>query len=290
MMGGVPEKRRNMDVINPRGPHGTSKIAWNTKMFARATAALITSVILTVLVCAGCRPQEKHFWFTHCEGPEFRDVSLDRSYGTSPPGEIVKVTDQLILAPPKAYFPHYFGDDPKRPECKSTSDLPRVTAASFSFRASTLHAIPIRELKEGFDPDAVYVTITWQTQELDYANQEEYFARENGKPDLRWPGMKEAVESGLRCYGKGPCYGSTVNGGSPDVLLNVIGANVGVIAEYYSPKYGGIEIGWTTSGANISQWKPIATQIYAYLDGWNALRPDFSSKQCHDIPIFDRKS
>ena len=221
---------------------------------------------------------QKHSWFTHCEGPEFRDVTKDPAYGQSAPGVIVKINNNLILAPPASVFPHYLGDDAKGLECRSINDLPQVTNASFRIRASALRG-PEPSRDETFDPDVVSVHVMPEVQApsgepsmIEKEHQED-FERSKAKG---YP-VAAITEYGLRCYGFPTaaitCFGSTTDAPTPDVVIGVIlGMKEGVHANYYSSKYGGIGISWLTGTDTLPKWKAIATQIFADLDSWNALQ------------------
>jgi hypothetical protein len=220
----------------------------------------------------------KPFWFTQCEGVDFRDVTKDPGYGSSKPAVIVRVTDQLILAPPASVFPHYLGDNPKGPDCRHIDDLPQVTTAYFTIRASTLRGpdpatLPKPEGKP--DPDLVKVYVMGGSQvtvrdlsKLEDERRAEY-EQEKSKGH-----QVATTEYGLRCYGYPnlamSCFGSTTGASSPNFSATVSGLVIGVQAHYLSQKYGGVEIDWLTGHDALPKWMDIANQIAVDLDQWNA--------------------
>jgi hypothetical protein len=222
--------------------------------------------------------QETHFWFTHCEGAEFRDVTADPSYGGGKPGVIVRINDNLILAPPESVFPHYLGADAKGPECKRIDDLPPVTNLSFRLRASTLRG-PEPTTDEKFDPDIVGVFIVPKIQApaRDPIEIEKSIRASHEDSKAKGYPVEEKDYFGLRCFGfprvSMTCFGSTTGAPEPDVVLSILeGQNVAIHADYYSPKYGGIGIIWLTGRESLLKWKSIASRIGVNLDEWNARR------------------
>jgi hypothetical protein len=105
----------------------------------REGACLLAVAAVIAFAVSGCSRQGKRdgsatseapVWFTHCEGPEFRDVTVDPNYGSGPPGEIVKINERLVLVPPARMSPTYFGENPKSKVCRSKKDLTPVTFAA----------------------------------------------------------------------------------------------------------------------------------------------------------------
>lgn len=257
----------------------------------RGKLALGAIVFLSILVVAFFSPirkgmqedspsNEKPFWFTSCEGPAFRDVRKEPGYGDSRVGMIVRVTNELILAPPANVFPHYLGYDPKGPLCKQIEDLPRVTMASFTMRASTLRGPdPSSIRKSTFDPDLVTVQVMAGVQITagDPATAEVAAIERYSKDKLQGRPVEQKDEYGLRCYGYPTvamtCFGSSAGGLSPDVALTVnMLMSQGLHAAYVTPKYGRVEIAWLTGNDTLFRWKEIAHQVFLDLDTWNALR------------------
>jgi hypothetical protein len=252
--------------------------------------ARLIQIIVVILVTAACTccggtgeqssGSNAHFWFTHCEGTEFRDVTKEPGYGESKAAVIVRINNNLILAPPPSVFPQYMGDDAKGPECRRIDDLPQVTNASFRFRASTLRG-PLPTTDPKADPDVVMVYVMPKIQ----APAAFPFTMEKDEQDSfedskrRGYQVEKADKYGLRCYGfprvSMTCFGSTSDAASPDIVISVaVGATLGLRAQYLSPKYGGIGIIWITGTENLSRWKAIANRIYTDIDEWNALRQD----------------
>ncbi len=236
-----------------------------------------------VVTCPGCGSPDqasanaKRVWFTHCEGPEFRDVTKSPNYGAATPGVIVKITNQLIFAPPPSVFPHYLGDDPKSLKCRHIDDLPQVTTASFQIRASTLTGPESPTVVGAFDPDLVKIYVMGKVQvkardpSVVEREQEDDYNRSKSKG---YP-VEKVDQFGLRCHGfpriSMICIGSTA--GAPTVVLSTQpGLSQGLRATYYSQKYGGIEIDWLTSLDNLPRWSDVARQIFTDLDNWNALQ------------------
>lgn len=255
---------------------------WRGKVGLGVISLAILAIVamLNPIRQSDSRGDLKHFWFTHCEGAEFRDVTKDPSYGESNPGVVVRINNNLILALPASVFPHYLGDDAKGPECRSINDLPQVTNASFRIRASTLQG-PEPTKGNTFDPDVVkvYVMPKVQAPAGDPSMIEKYQQDDFERSKSKGYSVEKTNKYGLRCYGfprvSITCFGSTTDAQTPDVVIGVIvGMNEGLHANYYSPKYGGIGISWLTGTETLPKWKAIATQIFADLDKWNALQQE----------------
>jgi hypothetical protein len=46
-----------------------------------------------------------------------------------------------------------------------------------------------------------------------------------------------------------------------------------VVAEYFSPAYGGMEIAWRTPLRNLPQWKEIDQKAWSLVGEWNRTPP-----------------
>jgi hypothetical protein len=241
-----------------------------------ATAIRFITLLCILAALSSCDNDRKPFWFTRCEGSDFRDVAKDSSYGDYPTGVVVRLTDQLILAPPKNFYPHYIGEDPTALKCTRLADLPQVSAAQFSFRASSLGGYENSQVPGSYtsDTDVVLVTIQRDPEGAATSTSSEYerwTAARDRPTDQSDEFIREVVRSGLRCYGlEALCFGSSVEG--QPVNLRLVAARGWFSVVLDSPKYAGVSIEWTANGANILRWKAITNQIPIYLDRWNARR------------------
>lgn len=104
---------------------------------------------------------------------------------------------------------------------------------------------------------------------------------------------KYAEKYGLRCFNLPPlhtdkrtCYGLRDAALGEYILLDITVPPYEdwikyphMQAEYFSPKYGGVEILWRAHMKNFARWQDIDSQIWKFIEAWNISQPARQKKQ-----------
>jgi hypothetical protein len=109
------------------------------------------------------------------------------------------------------------------------------------------------------------------------------FPRASTGPYRSFDPEKYEEKYGLRCYEQMDrdddqqwCYGKRDSDLDEYLLLTAMVPPYRphhvfpmMTTEYFSPKYGGVEISWRTHMKNWPRWREIDAQIWKYIDAWN---------------------
>jgi hypothetical protein len=231
-------------------------------------------------------PQLKLGWVTNCTGPEFS------RYGTAGPGPdrpVFKITDQLVLAVPKTYFPRAASMSLGPDKCKKISDLPPAHFVQFLLQGNWSAGyrpqdIPtFRDGTKRFWPDRVFVRI--EPEHVNTLSPEEQRKGAQLGWDMRHdPTEKKFEVNGLRCsvpkWMTSGAYFCRAPGGAadpdadPEVLTlkyfpNSATPFILVQANYRSPRYGKTHLYWQVWTSDIAHALEIDSAIWKSLSEWN---------------------
>jgi hypothetical protein len=205
----------------------------------------------------------------------------------------VKLKDNLVLQIPEGYGGVWSDHcDLGLYDIKNLDKIPYAESAGFGFHMPDFK--PLSAI-----PNNTGVPFASSVQVFDIY-VEPMNQMEQGAPGKYPPNMFERIQAGaypsidpkkyeevygLRCYEKLDkttdnqiCYGIRTSGLGFDeyILLNIktppfqqITVYPIMQAVYFTPKYGGIEIGWRTHMDNFPKWREIDAHIWKLIDEWN---------------------
>jgi hypothetical protein len=202
----------------------------------------------------------------------------------------IKVTDSLIVSVPVKYIRY------ELLTCgTATNGVPRdgptgTVSLSFDFFLPDFSGFTYERLRESFDVNEVHVGSVVSTREVGFGPK-----RPAPEPSQELENFINAHEAdpknyrnmyGLRCYdGKVLkdriyCYSERGGQGSGGIFLivDVPPYARGVVdplmrADYFSRRYGGIEVDWWSNVENLPHWWDIDTEIWTRLAAWNVAHP-----------------
>lgn len=234
---------------------------------------LTVALAVCVLAVAGCNRKS---------GPGTRAPTAQRPrewpQGRAAP---VKITDQLTLAIPLQYERSAIepGGPPPAPAAPSGHG-----EVHFDFFLPDFSGYTLQNYRNDSDPNKVEVAYVHagNPHEADPDAPGEY------PPNMLKRSLKESLdpghyrdEYGLRCYqgrlstSRITCYGPRDAAGE-DIMLTALvppyPADVTfpeIQARYFSRRYGGVRISWSTHVRNLPRWREIDTRIWKFIDAWN---------------------
>jgi hypothetical protein len=198
----------------------------------------------------------------------------------------IKVTDSLIVSVPVKYIRY------ELLTCgTATNDVARdgptgTVSLSFDFFLPDFSGFTYKRLREPFDVNEVHIGSVVSEREVGFGPK-----RPAPEPSQELENFINAHEAdpkkyrdmyGLRCYeGKVLkdrifCFSARGGQGSGGIFLivEVPPYARGVVdplmrADYFSRRYGGIEVDWWSNVKNLPHWRDIDTKIWTRLAAWN---------------------
>lgn len=258
--------------------------------------ALIAAFIITSL--SACNPNA----FSE---PQMLDVPkkpgqiLDpnSSFVKTWPGKpsLVKLKDNLVLSIPPQH--HQFwtqrhwitGVDSSNRPPMTAKELPYAPSAGFMMHMPDFGGFTYENYLKEFDEDMVEI---WQIAPASMDVMKpgavgryppNMFERITTKPYQRFDPEIYEEKFGLRCSkntgdpdNKHTCWGIRDSNLKEMMLLDVsMPPNPNWMSFplmktiYFSPQYGGVEIGWRAHVKHLPRWREIDAQIWKYIDHWN---------------------
>jgi hypothetical protein len=197
----------------------------------------------------------------------------------------IRVTDSLILSVPVKYVRY------ELLTCGSTTNgIPRdgpsgSASVSFDFFMPDFTAYTIARLRRPFDVNEVKVAYVTSPKEIEpHPEHPTNYPSNQLKNVLRYLANAKKYRDmyGLRCYEarilkttmycysirpveehEGLLFSVTVPPYAPGLV------NPQMSTEYFSNRYGGVEIAWRTNVKNMPRWRAIDSQVWKFLAAWN---------------------
>ena len=236
-------------------------------------------------------------WVTNCIGSEF--VALKDFDGKPDPARraVFRINGQLVLSIPISQSPYGMSLDRTPMKCEKIANLPITSFVHFALQArgSASPGEGSSQRINGADgPSTVspdYLNVRIDLRGPDAAepgaagsfppNVEERIEGGNAYPSLRQYVESQSFED-LHCSRIGPggdwqCLGKRHEGGAPEIFFKYSEFPpdrrfVQIYANYYSTKYGGIDVNWHTVTSSVSNWREIDDEVWKHLDEWNLER------------------
>jgi hypothetical protein len=199
----------------------------------------------------------------------------------------IKITDRLVLAIPMKYLRYEWLDCRKsQAEIESRREsLPLNAGAGFDFFLPDFSGFNMKRFQESFSPDEVHVAYVVSASEIEAAPTPPYPSKQlrNVLKLLADPKRYRDIY-GLRCYdgrilkNTMYCYSANTEEGHKGILLFVAVPPYGpgvvnpqMWTDYFSKRYGGIEIYWRANVRNLPRWRAIDARIWKFLAAWNVV-------------------
>jgi hypothetical protein len=255
---------------------------------------LLTYALVAGALLAGCdrmssNPALLNGWVTNCVGPPFE------RFGPPGPGverPVFKLTNELVLAVPRAVHPSANAIQREPRECRVKTDLPEAQFLDLYLQGNwsedyPLQAVPVAQGLAQFRPDLLWVHLQRAYPDL-YTPEEWKKIKKIQQEALSelYFGTKQI--GGLTClkpkFGTGfPCTGKRSEQ-DPDItaLTYYDYANTSfvlVAADYNSSHYGGVHVHWQIWINDVSKSLTIDRAVWNLLSAWNLLEPMQSDQQ-----------
>ena len=201
----------------------------------------------------------------------------------------IKVTERLSVSVPVIYIRY------ELLTCGATTNgVPRggptdSTLAAFDFFMPDFSGFTMQRLRERFDVNEVHVAYVSSPRGIEARpDHPTNYASNQLKNVLRYLANPKKYRDmyGLRCYEARIlkttmyCYGARAGKEDEGILLDVpvppypLGlVNPQMRTEYFSDRYGGVEVAWYTNSKNLPSWRKIDDQIWKFLATWNVAHP-----------------
>jgi len=202
----------------------------------------------------------------------------------------IKITDSLIVSVPVKYIRY------ELLTCGATANgIPRdgppsSKSINFDFFLPNLSGFTVKSVREPFSVNEVHVASVASAAQAGFGPKRP--APDSSEQIKNFINGHEANPSkyrdidGLRCYEGGIlknrnfCY-SRRTGQDAHAIFLIVDVppyarglvNPLMRADYYSSRYGGIEINWWANAENLPHWRDIDAQIWRLLAEWNVARP-----------------
>jgi hypothetical protein len=265
-----------------------------------------SAITALILVCSACVADSQEDPTVQPPLKPGHGLDPNSLYARTWPGKpsLVKLKDELILSIPPQY--HQFwtqrhwstGIDSSFRPPMALEKLPYAKSAGF-----TMHLPDF----EGYTPDNYLVDFDKNRVEVIEIAAAPMGYMKLGAPGSHSPNQFQRVSTGpyrlfdpdkyeekysLRCYEKRDpesknqyCYGKRDSDLDEYLLLDVMFPPYEswirfplMQTQYFSPKYGGLEIIWRSQMQNFPRWREIDAQVWKYIDAWNiAPKNPFSS-------------
>jgi hypothetical protein len=197
----------------------------------------------------------------------------------------VKITDSLILSVPVKYIRYELltcGAD--------TNGIPRdgppgSALVSFDFFMPDFSGYTIARLRQPFDVNEVHVAYVTSPKEIEpHHEHPTNYPSNQLRNVLRYLANPREYQDmyGLRCYEDRIlkdtiyCYSAQAVEGHEGLLLKVMVppyalgvVNPQMTTEYFSNRYGGVEVAWRTNVKNLPRWREINDQVWKFIAAWN---------------------
>jgi hypothetical protein len=229
-----------------------------------------------------------------------QNLDPDSLYAKAWPGKpsLTKLNDNLILQTPPQFHQFWNQRDPftgrdlvARPPME-LEKIPKSNNAGFVMHLPDYEGYRPDNYLNKFDEDEVFV---YQIQPASMSSMEadgagtyppnSFKRMSSGKHRLFDP-EKFEEKHGLRCYDvnlgtnkRQFCYGRRKSEFEEYLILNVLVPPYGdwiayplMSTNYFTPRYGGLEIAWRAHAKHIQHWQAIDAQIWKYIDAWNIAR------------------
>lgn len=208
---------------------------------------------------------------------------------------LVKLKDNLVLSIPPQH--HQFwtqrdwltGRDLANRPPMTAQELPYSKSAGFHMQMPDFSGFTYENYLKEFDEDTVLV---WEISPASMdavkpgatgSYPPNVFNRIMTKPSQRFDLEKYEEKFGLRCFkelqdpdNRYTCWGARGSDLDEMILLRVSMpphpdwmSNPSMQTLYFSPKYGGLEVGWRAHVKHLPRWREIDAQIWKYIDQWN---------------------
>jgi hypothetical protein len=202
----------------------------------------------------------------------------------------IKITDSLVLSIPLKYLRYEWL---ACRESASTIEKNRdmlarrtgITGAGFDFFLPDFGGYTIERFRKPFSVDEVQVAYVESAKEIEVdPNHPAHYPSNQLKNMLRVLADPDKYQDiyGLRCYDARIlkttiyCYSPHAGKDHKGILffVTVPPYGPGVVnpqmwTDYFSKRYGGIEIYWRTNVKNLPHWRAIDAQIWKFLAAWN---------------------
>lgn len=228
----------------------------------------------------GAKPRSSRWqWgWANCAGPEFKRFALNSGTGPGPELPVFKLNRQFVLAVPKKYWPNAgsLGHEPR--SCTKLSDLLTHQHLYFYVLGDWIAGTKPNNVISANVPQAG-VRYEWLTVRIDRALPEPQRTAE----ELRsWHDFErrrdEEFAAAAQEIGELRCADYWCKGfnGFETVQLRYWPRDgfFEVHANYNSPRYGGLQVWWTTSVSDLAQWQSIEHEIWKLIAEWNVLGND----------------
>ena len=249
------------------------------------------------LVCSACVADPQKDLFVQPPLKPGQVLDPDSQYAKEWPGKpsLVKLKDNLILAIPPQH--HQFWTQRHWLTRIDTSFRPPYPLAKLPYAESAGFTMHMPDFM-GYTPDNYLMDFDENVVMVNYISPEPMNAMEPGAPGAYPPNMFPRISTGpyrrfdpdkfeekygLRCYAQQPgdgdrqdCYGKRDSDLDEYILLKVMippyeqsSLFPMMSAKYFSPRYGGVEIAWSSHMRNWPRWREIDAQIWKYIAAWN---------------------
>jgi hypothetical protein len=205
----------------------------------------------------------------------------------------IKVTNSLILSIPLKYLQYEWvscreSSKEIAAQRESLAKITGIRGAGFDFFLPDFSGYTVRRLQKPYDVDKVQVSYVVSAKGIGFDPRDpaklESHQFEN---ELRVLADVSRYRDmyGLRCYegktlkSREFCYSANAGEQHKGILLTVDVAPYGpgvinpqVSTEYYSRRYGGIDVDWHTNVKNLAHWREIDAQVWKFMAAWNQAR------------------
>lgn len=286
----MPCRLRRPPVVHVLVPQTNQLSVSMNHYFKPAIAAL-------VIACSACVAATPGDSFVEPPLKPGQVLDPDSQFAKSWPSKpsLVKLKDNLILAIPAQH--HQFWtqrhwltriDTSFRPPYP-LDKLPYAKSAGFTMHLPDFFGYTPDNYLKDFDEnrvEIVYISpapMSYMEPNAPGSYPPNQFARVSTGPYRAFDPEKYEEKYGLRCYQQldrdsdsQSCYGK--RGAEPDdyLFLDITPPPYrpstrfpNMTTNYFSPKYGGLEIAWRTHMKNWPRWREIDTQVWKYIDAWN---------------------
>lgn len=237
-------------------------------------AVLVIGAIILSWVTNRRDPQLERGWVTNCVGPEFSRFARNGAPGPGPERPVFRISDQLVLAVPKKYWPWSQSIDHEPRTCTKISDLPVVRVIYFYVQGNWSAGYKTSDLPFGISgqrlqPDRVMVRVEDEPAPK-LSTEDRKAAEENRRKVERLWGEPREI-AGLTCSAY--CWKGQ-SGDSDFVQLKYEVLNpsfIQIYAAYWSPRYGGTGMHWQVVISDLSHWRDIDDEVWKLIADWNLL-------------------
>lgn len=199
--------------------------------------------------------------------------------------EPIKITDSLILAVPMKYIRYASANCGNFRSGIANSPAAKHAWVGFGFFLPDFSGYTLKRLRESFDVNEVEIAYVASPKEIEgHADHPTNYPSNQLNNVLRYLANPKDYRDiyGLRCYEAKVlkttmyCYSARAGNEGDGILFTVTVppyapglVNPQMQTDYYSRRYGGVEVAWRTNVKNISRWHEIDKQIWKFIGAWN---------------------